>query len=149
MVGGRLRITHHASRMVPLVAAAVVLSLASAACAGQKGWWPEDGAAAKAPREGRAGGPSGWFMWVYRDYISQVDAVRTCRFEPTCGAYCREAIRKHGPLLGWIMGCERAMRYHRDTITYPRGIVVGHLRVLDPVADNDFWLRRPFRRRQP
>ena len=30
-----------------------------------------------------------------------------------------------------------------------RAIVEGHLRLLDPVGDNDFWLRRPFRRKQP
>ena len=88
-------------------------------------------------------------MALYGNYISQVDAVRTCRFEPTCGAYCREAIRRHGALLGWIMGCDRSIRYHDDTVTYPRGIVDGHLRLLDPVDDNDFWFRRPFRARQP
>ena len=117
--------------------------------AGQKGWWPEDEARPKAATEGRAGGPSGWLMWMYRDYLSQVDAMRTCRFEPTCGSYCRQAIRRHGPLLGWLMGCERAIRYHGDTTTYRRAIIDGHLRLLDPVADNDSWFGRPFRRRQP
>ena len=140
------RIARDASRVVAMAAA---LWLARGACGGQTGWWPEDRPAAQAPRAGRVGGPAGWFMGLYSNYISQVDGVRTCVFEPTCGAYCRQAIRRHGALLGWLMGCERSIRYHRDTTTYRRAIVEGHLRLLDPVGDNDFWLRRPFRRKHP
>ena len=122
----------------------VLAGLSQPASAAQGGWWPEDDAVkAKSESRDRARGPSGWLMVLYRDYLSQVDGVRTCRFEPTCGAYCREAIGRHGPLLGWIMGCERAIRYHDDTIAYPLTIIGGELRLLDPVSDNDFWFRRP------
>jgi len=133
----------------------VLAGLSQPASAAQGGWWPEDDAVkAKSESRDRARGPSGWLMVLYRDYLSQVDGVRTCRFEPTCGAYCREAIRRHGPLLGWIMGCERAIRYHDDTISYRLTIIGGELRMLDPVSDNDFWFRRPAarsgrERRQP
>ena len=87
-------------------------------------------------------------MWLYGRHISQVDATRSCRFEPTCGDYAREAIRKHGALVGWLMACDRTIRYHGDMQTYERAFHDG-TRLLDPVSDNDFWLARPFARRQP
>jgi hypothetical protein len=92
---------------------------------------------------------TGWFLDFYARRLSNVDARRNCRFLPTCGDYGREAIRKHGWLLGWLMGCEHAMRWHRDPRPYRRAVVDGHVRFLDPVTDNDFWFRQPFRREQP
>jgi len=80
------------------------------------------------------------FMWLYKNCISQVDVARTCRFTPTCGDYARETIARHGPWLGWLMGCERAIRYHGDTRTYRRTVIDGQTRLVDPVSDNDFWL---------
>ena len=94
-------------------------------------------------------GLTGRFMDFYARRLSNVDAVRSCRFVPTCGDYARQAIGKHGPLLGWIMGCERSIRWHGDRRTYRRALVDGHLRLRDPVADNDFWFPHPFRRVQP
>jgi len=138
--------TRTASRGLAL--AVVVVAIGSWACAGEKCWWPPDKPATTAA-PARARGVSGWFMRFYRDYLSQVDGMRTCRFEPTCGGYARQAIRRHGALLGWIMGCERSIRYHGDTTTYPRAVSDGHLRLLDPVSDSDWWFRHPFRRRQP
>jgi len=84
----------------------------------------------------------GLVMWLYKR-VSQVKISRSCRFEPTCGDYAREAIAKHGPLLGWLMGCERAIRFHGDTRTYRRAVIDGRTRLLDPVSDNDFWLPAP------
>jgi len=85
---------------------------------------------------------------VYGRYISQVDAQRSCRFLPTCGDYARQAIRRHGPLVGWLMACDKVIRYHGDTETYERAYREG-TRLLDPVSDNDFWFARPFARKQP
>jgi len=127
-----------------LVAGALGLS----AAAGERQPWPEDGPAAK-EESGRPRSAAGLFMWVYKHHISQVDAIRTCRFAPTCGDYARQAMASHGPLLGWIMGCERAIRYHGDTRTYRRVLIDGETRFLDPVSDNDFWLRDPPRKRKP
>jgi len=88
-------------------------------------------------------------MWLYKYHISQVDAMRTCRFSPTCGEYARHALRKHGPLLGWVMACERAIRFHQDSRTYRRVFIDRYSLLLDPVSENDFWFRHPFRKRQP
>ena len=146
-------VTHHASRITRCLPASLLLIALAAggsmAQGGEKGWWPEDRPARVAKAAERPRGASGWLMWLYKNYVSQVDAIRTCRFEPTCGAYARQAIRTHGPLLGWLMGCDRAIRYHGDTTTYRRAVLDGHIRLLDPVGDNDFWFRRPFRKQQP
>ena len=142
----RSRVTHHASRVLPFI---LVLLAAGAAQAGQRGWWPDDERPEPAATRDRPKSVPDLFMWLYQHHISRVDAIRQCRFEPSCGLYCRNAIRKHGWALGWIMGLERSIRYHSDTATYPRLVDDGHLHLSDPVADNDFWFRRPFRRRQP
>ncbi|MFP4057073.1 MAG: membrane protein insertion efficiency factor YidD [Candidatus Brocadiia bacterium] len=123
--------------------------LLAVACCGLPACAPR--APDQAPAEQRRRRPRsvpGWAMWLYKHYLAQVDAHRTCRFRPTCGDYARQAIRKHGPLLGWVMGCERAIRYHGDTGTYRRTLE-GETRLVDEVEDNDFWFAAPFRRTQP
>jgi len=102
---------------------------------------------APAKPKARASVPS-IIMGFYGNYISQVDGTRSCRFEPTCGDYARDAIRRHGALLGWLVACERLIRYHGDTETYER-IYHDGTRLVDPVSDNDFWFARPFARKQP
>jgi putative component of membrane protein insertase Oxa1/YidC/SpoIIIJ protein YidD len=124
----------------------LALALGASAAGAERAPWPDETPPAAQQAE-RPRSVPGWLMWVYQHHISQVDAARTCRFEPTCGAYAREAIRRHGPLLGWLMACDRAIRYHGDTKTYRRALQDGHTRLLDPVSDNDFWCLP--RRKQP
>lgn len=54
----------------------------------------------------------------------------SCRYYPTCSHYMITAIKKHGALLGVIMGCARILRCN----PFVKGGV-------DPVPDN-FTLRR-------
>ena len=35
-----------------------------------------------------------------------------CRFEPTCSHYTLEAIDKHGPLIGLLLGTGRLLKCH-------------------------------------
>lgn len=48
-----------------------------------------------------------------------------CRYQPTCSNYAAEAIKRHGPYKGFILGLKRVARCH------PWG---GH--GYDPVPDN-------------
>ncbi len=36
----------------------------------------------------------------------------SCRFQPTCSSYAREAIASHGAMVGGIMGLRRIARCH-------------------------------------
>lgn len=48
---------------------------------------------------------------VYRVTLGPFFAGR-CRFEPTCSAYMIEAVEKHGPWRGVVMGLKRIGRCH-------------------------------------
>ncbi|MDA8133278.1 MAG: membrane protein insertion efficiency factor YidD [Desulfobacteraceae bacterium] len=75
----------------------------------------------------------------YQDHISAVDGDR-CPMYPSCSAYAAEAVKKHGPVIGWIMACDRIVRCGRD-IKKMAPVVTVHGENLyhDPVEANDFW----------
>ncbi|MBF0623049.1 MAG: membrane protein insertion efficiency factor YidD [Magnetococcales bacterium] len=50
-------------------------------------------------------------IWLYRSLISPV-LPRSCRFEPTCSSYAREAIIRHGALKGSWLALRRLLRCH-------------------------------------
>ena len=64
---------------------------------------------------------------------------RECPMYPTCTTYSREAVKKHGMLLGFAMTCERLTHEPDEPKRVPSVIVRGHLRWFDPVENNDFW----------
>jgi putative component of membrane protein insertase Oxa1/YidC/SpoIIIJ protein YidD len=79
-------------------------------------------------------------VYFFRKYISNADDDR-CPMHPTCSTYCIEAIKKHGPVLGWIMTCDRLIRCGRDEMKLSPPIwFEGKKRCYDPLSDNDFWL---------
>lgn len=78
-------------------------------------------------------------VFFFIKYLSGVDSDR-CRMYPSCSAYCVEALKKHGPLLGWVITCDRLLRCGRDEIYLSTPIWVnGKKRFHDPVSNNDFW----------
>ncbi len=79
------------------------------------------------------------FIKFYQEHISVVDGNR-CPMYPSCSAYASQAIEKHGPVLGWVMACDRLVRCGRDEIYESKTIIVsGRKSVYDPVVANDFW----------
>lgn len=99
------------------------------------------GAAASAP--GRA------VVWIYRSLIRPAIGAR-CSLDPSCSEYFLQSSRRHG-LLGFPMMADRLVRepsvVHAHPAPAPPG---GAVRVSDPVANHDFWMRsaRPVRDRQ-
>ncbi len=61
---------------------------------------------------------------------------------PTCSAYARQALHKHGPLLGIFMTADRLI-HEGDPIEQQDPLIKwGHRRFFDPLAKNDYWLDR-------
>lgn len=77
----------------------------------------------------------------YQQYLSSADGHR-CPMTPSCSGYAVQAIRRHGPFLGWIMACDRLMRCGRDELKRSPSVMTRHgIRCQDPLDNNDFWLR--------
>lgn len=71
-------------------------------------------------------------------YISPVDGDR-CAMYPTCSAYSRQAIAKHGFFIGSIMTADRLI-HENNEIDMAQVVEVGKsYRYSDSVAENDFW----------
>jgi len=78
-------------------------------------------------------------LTFYSKHISPVDGDR-CPMVPSCSSYANHAFEKHGPLMGWVMTCDRIIRCGRDEIsTSKKRIGNNKIRCFDPVEANDFW----------
>ncbi len=78
------------------------------------------------------------FIRFYQEHISVVDGNR-CPMYPSCSAYAAGALKKHGPVLGWIMACDRLVRCGRDESQVSMVQLGKHQLIYDPVSANDFW----------
>ncbi len=75
----------------------------------------------------------------YQKHISVVDGNR-CAMYPSCSSYASRAFEKHGPIIGWIMSCDRLVRCGRDEANISRMVRVNDEEfIYDPVGANDFW----------
>ncbi|MFR4967441.1 membrane protein insertion efficiency factor YidD [Lactobacillus kalixensis] len=72
-----------------------------------------------------------FFVRIYQICISPLFPP-SCRYYPTCSNYMIDALKKHGPVLGLIMGISRIIRCN----PFIRGGV-------DPVPDNFTIFRNP------
>jgi len=75
----------------------------------------------------------------YQEHISVVDGNR-CSMYPSCSRYASRVFKKHGPVIGWIMTCDRLVRCGRDESNISMKVIVNHQELIyDPVGANDFW----------
>jgi putative component of membrane protein insertase Oxa1/YidC/SpoIIIJ protein YidD len=74
----------------------------------------------------------------FQTYISPVDGDR-CPSYPTCSQYAREAVRKHGVLVGLVMTFDRLIHESDEIRVAPLVRVGESYRHYDPVENNDFW----------
>ncbi|MBF0604347.1 MAG: membrane protein insertion efficiency factor YidD [Nitrospirae bacterium] len=69
-----------------------------------------------------------------------------CPCQPVCSLYARQAIKKHGVLVGMWMLVDRLIQEHTAVSTGPFvRDQTGRLRVYSPVEANDFWMESPLR----
>lgn len=75
----------------------------------------------------------------YQEYISPVDGDR-CPMVPSCSRYMKDAVKKHGAVIGIVMGLDRLVRCGRDERNVSSPVWVnGKKQIYDPVENNDFW----------
>jgi hypothetical protein len=62
---------------------------------------------------------------------------------PTGSDYARQAIKKHGALVGIVLTADRLLHEGNEGRRAPRIRKYGLWRVYDPVAANDWWWQQP------
>lgn len=76
----------------------------------------------------------------FQKVISPVDEA-TCDFYPTCSAYAKQALKKHGLFIGLAMASERITRDHAPE-GYDLIFKFDRYYIYDPVENNDFWFHK-------
>jgi len=83
--------------------------------------------------------PQGFAIHYYQHVLGHLDG-RACPAYPVCSAYARDAIAKHGALMGsWLM-IDRLIHETNDLDVGPWIDWKGEKRLYDPLNRNDFWL---------
>jgi uncharacterized protein len=82
------------------------------------------------------------YLRFFQQVISPVDGARSNMY-PTGSAYARQAIKKHGALVGTLLTTERLMHEGNEDQVSPRIRKYGLWRVHDPVEANDWWWYGP------
>ena len=84
-----------------------------------------------------AAAPGILLISFFQTVVSPVD-VASCDFYPTCSAYAKQALQKHGLFIGLVMASERLCRIHSPE-GYEPIEKFGTYYYYDPVENNDFW----------
>ncbi len=82
------------------------------------------------------------FLGVYSGPLNHLAPVRrgVCPMYPSCSQYSRQAVERHGFVLGWAMAMDRLLRCSRDELRRaPKIIVGGEWKFYDPLSANDSW----------
>jgi len=87
--------------------------------------------------------PAGDFLQVaylfYRTVVTPIDGPR-CPHRPTCSAYAREAISRHG-VVGLWLAYDRLLRGAQSSAARPLPVALqaGRIVFLDPLEESTFW----------
>lgn len=84
-----------------------------------------------------AASPAMLMISFFQTVLSPIDGA-SCDFYPTCSAYAKQAIQKHGLFIGLAMASERLCRIHAPE-GYEPVEKFGSYYYYDPVENNDFW----------
>jgi putative membrane protein insertion efficiency factor len=132
----------------------VVISLPAHSFASEWGPWSsntkapvlKDESSQKIQRESHSDDPATAFLVggvrFFQKYISPVDGPR-CSMTPTCSHYSLQAIRKHGPFLGFMMTADRIVHEYEEQKYVPTVWDGSRSWFYDPVENNDFWFDSP------
>ncbi len=75
----------------------------------------------------------------FQNHISAIDGNR-CQMTPSCSAYASQAIDKHGPIIGWVMACDRLVRCGHDEVNIAPKITINKISyAVDSIESNDTW----------
>ena len=81
------------------------------------------------------------YLRFFQKVISPVDGARSGMY-PTGSDYARQAVARHGALLGFLLTAERLLHEGNERLVAPRIRKHGRWRIYDPLDANDTWLRR-------
>jgi hypothetical protein len=100
--------------------------------------------APRTPREQPASSSAsflGTAQGFYRYVLSPIDGPR-CSHRPTCSLYSREALRRHGLVVGVWLTYDRLLRDARSSSVrlLPVRLEGERIVYLDPVTESTFWL---------
>jgi hypothetical protein len=82
------------------------------------------------------------YVHFFQRVISPVDGARSNMY-PTGSAYARQAFKKHGAVIGFVLTAERLMHEGNEAHIAPRIMKYGVWRIYDPVEANDWWWQNP------
>lgn len=82
------------------------------------------------------------YLRFFQRVISPVDGARSNMY-PTGSDYARQAIRKHGAVVGLVLTTDRLMHEGNEGQRAPRIRKYGLWRMYDPVDGNDWWWHNP------
>lgn len=83
--------------------------------------------------------PENPIIRFYQTHISRADGNR-CPMYPSCSHYTAQALKTHGPVMGWIMACDRLLRCGRSETRLSHQVRAhGRTLTFDPLEANDFW----------
>ncbi len=85
-------------------------------------------------------GPAGFGIAFYQRVLGHLDG-RACPSWPVCSLYARQAVARHGLLLGSWLALDRLIHENDDLRRGPWMRDADGRRLYDPLARNDFWLR--------